>query len=140
MSWSLILNGTTHSLPDAGEEGWSATFNAYLLDLNKVVSGTWQTVTATGATTPVDFNNGWNVRLVLSASTTVTFANPRAGTSINFKVKNTGAYTVTWPTTILWTGGTHPTNTSGNGAVDRMSFIYDNVDTNYTGEYLLDLK
>lgn len=138
MSWTLILNGTTHTLPDAGEEGWDEEVNAFFLDLNNIISGTWQTVTATGATTAVDFNNGKNIRLILEASTAVTFSNPRAGKPAFFKVKNTGAYTVTWPASVLWTSGTEPTNTSGNGAVDCFAFIYDDVDLDYLGEYTLD--
>lgn len=138
MSWSLILNGTTHSLPDAGEEGWSADVNGYFSDLNSVVSGTWQTVTASGAATNIDFDNGKNIRLILGASTTITFLNPRAGKPAFVKVKNTGAYSVYWPANVLWTGGTEPTNTSGNGKVDTFAFVYDDTDLDYLGEFALD--
>jgi hypothetical protein len=138
MSWTLILNGTTHTLPDSGEEGWATEVNAYLLDIVTILSGTWQTVTVTGAATTVDFNNGKNVRLLLGANTAITFTNPRAGKPAFFKVKNTGAYSVTWPANVLWSAGTEPTNTSGNGKVDTFAFIYDNVDMNYLGEYSLD--
>jgi hypothetical protein len=138
MSWTLILNGTTHTLPDAGEEGWDEEVNAYFLDINNVLSGTWQTVTVTGAATDVNFDYGKNVRLVLGASTTITFLNPRAGKPAFFKVKNTGAYSVAWPANILWTSGTEPTNTSGDGKVDCFAFIYDDIDLDYLGEYTLD--
>lgn len=140
MSWSLILNSTTHTLPDSGEEGWSAAVNAYLLDVCSVVSGTWQTVTVTGPATTVDFNNGKNIRLLLGANTAITFTNPRAGKPVFFKVKNTGAYAVTWPSNVLWSGGTEPTNTSGNGKVDTFAFVYDNTDLDYLGESSLDMR
>ena len=40
---------------------------------------------------------------------------------------------MTWPATVLWSGGTAPTLTATNGKVDVITFVYDETNSNYYG-------
>jgi hypothetical protein len=73
----------------------------------------------------------------ISANTAFTFTNAAAGLPIMVAVLSYGAYTVTWPAGVKWSGGTAPVH-SGSGKVDVYAFvvidgvIYGSVVQNYT--------
>ena len=59
----------------------------------------------------------------LSANTTFTFSNGLTGQTINVALTNTASnYTVTWPGTVKWSGGSAPTQTTG-AKTDIYTFI-----------------
>lgn len=138
MSTQKTLNGTLHLVPETGEYSWGDAVSDYLEDVCDVVNGTFQVVTASGATTTINFANGRNVRLTLNASTTLTLTNPRGGRPMYIHVKQGGSYTLAWPSTVKWQGGTAPTITTGAGARDVIALQYD--DSVYLGDYGQDYK
>lgn len=77
------------------------------------------------------YYNGGAYSKSISTGTTFTFANVKAGQTIVVFVKDTNTSTVTWPSTIFWTGGgsggaNAPTQTSS--ATDVYTFIaYDST-------------
>lgn len=65
----------------------------------------------------------------LSANTTITFSNQTAGQTIIVRLTNTASnYTVTWPGSVLWSGGTAPVQTIGAKS-DVITLIYDGTNT-----------
>ena len=65
-----------------------------------------------------------------------TFANPQAGAPYTLILKQPAAGaagTVTWPATVLWSGGIAPTLTATNGKVDVITFVYDGTNAKYYG-------
>jgi len=74
-----------------------------------------------------------------SGNLTATFSNPQAGASYVIKlVQGSSARTYTWPGTAKWPGGTAPTVTATNDAVDVISCYYDG--TNYLCSFILDVR
>jgi hypothetical protein len=134
MSETVTLNGTSHVLPTRNENIWGASTTTFLEVVALAVDGTFQTVTVTGANTTVNFALGKNVRLVLGASTTLAFSNPRAGQTYKFYVKQGGSWTLAWPGTVKWPTRA-PTITTGAGAIDLIELTYDATDTVYLGRY-----
>ena len=134
MSVEIILNGVSHDVPTNDEIDWGADVTGYLQDIADVLDGTFQTVTASTGSTAIDFNLGKNVRLLLNASTTLTFTHPRGGRPAYFYIKQGGSFTVTWPT-IKWRGGSAPTITTGSGKRDVVCLMYEPTDAVYLGEY-----
>jgi hypothetical protein len=131
MSIAKTLNNTSHTIPEDGEYDWGEQATDLLDDLVDVVNGTWQTVTASGAYTTVNFDNGRNIRLVLNADTTLTLTNPRAGRQALFYIKQGGSYTLSWPSTVKWPGGSAPTITVGAGKRDVVALVWENNDGIY---------
>ena len=72
-----------------------------------------QAVTADGATTTIDLSSGNLIYMTQSANTTVAFANTEGNTDVVYlartKDDTTTARTITWPSGIVWDGGTEPT-------------------------------
>jgi hypothetical protein len=74
--------------------------------------------------------------LTLIANATIAFANNASGQSYSMAITNTGSYTVTWPTSVKWPGGTAPTQTTGAHTdiytlTQVGATIYGNVVQNY---------
>jgi hypothetical protein len=85
----------------------------------------------------VDFNSS-NVQLItLTGNVTLTFSNPLSGGRYVLLLKQdaTGSRTVTWPSSVLWPGGTAPTLTTGAAKVDVITFVYDSVNSKYYGGF-----
>lgn len=86
---------------------------------------------AGGATPTVDWNNGQKQKVTLTANATMTFT-PPAGAG-NFVLRlvqgGTGSYTVTWPATVKWPGGSIPTLSTAVDAIDIVTGYWDG--TNY---------
>lgn len=100
------------------------------------LSGAIQTVAASGGTVNVSFANGNIIDMTLTASTTLTFSAHVVGTYI-FKLiqGGSGSYTITWPASVKWSGGTAPTLTTTVGKTDIITLFHDG--TNFFGTYSL---
>ena len=92
----------------------------------------------TGATPSVSLSAGGSFSLTLSANTTLSFADAPATGSAGFslKVKQDGGgsgYTVTWPASVQWPGGTAPELTATADKSDVFVFTTDDGGTSFVG-------
>ncbi len=70
----------------------------------------------------------------ITANTTFTFSNPPAAGLLGqftLKLTNGGAFTITWPASVVWPGGTEPSWSAAG--VDIVSFFTDDGGTTYYG-------
>jgi len=76
--------------------------------------------------------------LSLGASSTITtFSNPVDGQVVTIEVKqNGGTFTLTWPSSVHWSGGTAPTMTSTTGKYDVYTLVYNSTLGFYFGSYV----
>jgi hypothetical protein len=99
-------------------------------------SGTLATVTQitpieydagnSGASLTFDFVNGYAQKTVLTANSTFTFSNPVNGATYLLRLvqDGTGSRTVTFPSTVKWSGGTAPTLTTAASKTDLIICYY----------------
>lgn len=80
-----------------------------------------------GSTKTIDWSLAHTQLSTLTASCTYTFSNPVAGDVyiLYCKQGGTGSFTVTWPGSVIWSGGTAPTLTTTVGKIDIITFTYD---------------
>jgi hypothetical protein len=100
---------------------------------NGLLAGRYLGSNGTIASGTLDLSTGNTFSFTPSGATTVSFTNPPAsGLAIGFtlEVINTGGYTLTWPSSIKWHGGTTPTATSTK---ELYSFITTDGGTTYYG-------
>ena len=91
-----------------------------------------------GATPSVSLNGGGSFSLVLSGNTTFTFSDAPATGSAGFSLKVTqdgggSGYTVTWPASVKWPGGTAPELTATADKSDVFVFTTDDAGASYVG-------
>jgi len=99
------------------------------------LSGAKQTATGTG-TLSISFASGNIIDLTLTASTTLTFTAHVVGTYIiQVTQGGSGSYTLTYPASVKWSGGTAPTLTTTVGKTDILTFYHDG--TSFYGTYSL---
>jgi hypothetical protein len=99
--------------------------------------GALQNVTGAGGTQNILFASGNIVNLTLNASTTLTFTGHVVGTYIIKVIQGgVGSNTLTYPASVIWSGGTAPTLSTAVGKVDILTFFHDG--TNFYGTYSLD--
>ena len=113
------------------------------LDMNANSIGfTQQAFTATDATTTIDWKLGNKFEFTFDdESQTFTFTAPTNPCNLLLKLIQdgvTGSYTVTWPGTVMWAGGTAPTLSTAVDSIDIVSFYWDG--TNYFGVCSLDFS
>jgi hypothetical protein len=125
--------------PATGLQVFDSTMNA-TCEYNgtgwRVVSAGSQSVTVSGLLQTVSLADGNVLNITLNSSTTFTFTNPTIGTYILKLTQGTGGgFLVTWPGTVLWSGGTAPTLTTTAAKTDIITLVYDG--TNYYGNYSL---
>jgi hypothetical protein len=78
-----------------------------------------------GAGKQIDWSNGLNQKITISASTVLTFANPLAGSKYLIRLIQSGAgHTITFPS-MKWPSGAPPTFSIVNGAIDMVTIYYD---------------
>ena len=100
---------------------------------------TYAAVTSSSNATTVNCENGNSFSHTLTENTTFTFSNPPAsGTSYTFSIEiiqdaSASGYTVTWPTSVDWPGGTAPTLTATASAKDVFVFTTRDGGTNWYG-------
>jgi hypothetical protein len=100
------------------------------------LSGALQTVAGSGGTVNIAYGSGNIADITLTASTTLTFSNHVVGTYIlKITQGGTGSYTITWPASVKWSGGTAPTLTTTVGKTDIVTLFHDG--TNFYGTYSL---
>ena len=85
-----------------------------------------QAVTANGATTTIDLSSGNLIYMTQSANTTVAFANTEGNTDTVYLVRtkddNTTSRSLTWPSGMVWDGGSEPTIIDVNATDDYQIF------------------
>lgn len=90
-----------------------------------------------GTTTAINLNLATNFVHDLTGNTTYTFSNPAAaGEASAFTLKiiqGSTARTITWPSSVDWAGGTAPTLSTANNAVDVFVFYTIDGGTTYYG-------
>ena len=91
-----------------------------------------------GTTPSVSLNGGGSFSLVLSGNTTFTFADAPATGSAGFSLKVTqdgggSGYTVTWPASVKWPGGSAPELTATAGKADVFVFTTEEAGASYVG-------
>jgi hypothetical protein len=93
-----------------------------------------------GAADTIDWGVGNKQKSTLTANCTYTFTAPAGATNLMFRLVQggSGSYTVTWPATVHWAGGTEPTLSTAVGAVDLIGMYWDG--TNYHASAHLDSK
>ena len=109
--------------------------NSPTLTTPNISSIKWSVVTDTdGATITFDKNSGDFHRVVLGGNRTLALSNMAAGDKIVLDIiqDGTGTRTVTWFTTIKWTGWTVPTLTTTINKIDTFGFICTSAG-NYQG-------
>ena len=81
-----------------------------------------QAVTANSSTTTIDLSSGNLIYMTQSANTTVAFANTEGNTDVVYLVRtkddNTTERTLTWPSGVVWDGGSEPTIFNVNATDD----------------------
>ena len=102
---------------------------------------TTQVVSSSSNTTTINIQNGNSVTTTLTENTTIALDNPTASDDLcQVIIKITqdgagGAYTVAWPASVVWAGGTAPTISTGNGAVDIVTLRTWDGGTTWYGEF-----
>src|SRR3989338_676849 len=90
-----------------------------------------------GTAYTVNIANGNVFHIFLNANCTFTFSNPAAsGTTTYFTLllkQDGGSRTATWPSTVLWAGGSAPTPSTAAGAYDPVSFMTTDGGTSSLG-------
>ena len=92
----------------------------------------------TGTTPSVSLNAGGSFSLVLSGNTTFTFADAPATGSSGFSLKITqdasgSGYTVTWPATVKWPGGSAPALTATADKSDVFVLTTEDAGASFVG-------
>lgn len=94
-------------------------------------------VSSAGAVT-IDLEQGNVSELELTEATTVSFGNPPASgitgsLTLILMQDATGGWSVTWPASVAWAGGTAPTLSTAAGAVDVLTFVTTDGGTTWYG-------
>jgi hypothetical protein len=92
----------------------------------------------TGATPSVSLSTGGSFSLVLSENTTISFADAPATGSSGFSLKvkqdvSGSGFTVTWPASVQWPGGTAPELTATADRSDVFVFTTDDGGASFVG-------
>ena len=107
----------------------------------KDYSLTQTTITSSSNAITADCSTGNSFYHLLTENTTFTLSNPSPTgkvCSIMIRIKQDGAggaYTVTWPGTVVWAGGSAPTITTSNDAIDVITLFTDDAGTTWYGNY-----
>src|SRR3989344_2189573 len=90
-----------------------------------------------GTAYTVNIANGNVFHIFLNANCTFTFSNPAASCTTSYFTlllkQDGGSRTATWPSTVLWAGGSAPTLSTAAGAYDTVSFMTTDGGTSYLG-------
>jgi hypothetical protein len=94
------------------------------------VTGTYSETVLSGVGPTLDWNSNEAYRIALTGSTTMAFSNVDASTNVGKTITvvavNGGAYTLDFPGSVEWAGGTAPTMTSGASKKDIFRFTNSN--------------
>lgn len=110
------------------------TFSGSMIFGNYHVEPSEHAYTASSSTLTVDLSTGSAQAITLGASVTLTLSNPQTGGAYVFRViQGSGSYTVTWPSSVKWPGGTAPVITTVSGQVDLINLYWNGTD--YFGSF-----
>lgn len=107
----------------------------------KDYSLTHNAITSTSNAITADCSTGNSFYHLLTENTTFTLSNPSPTgklCAIVIRIKQDGAggaYTVAWPASVTWGGGTAPVMSTGNDAVDKFTLTTDDAGTTWFGEF-----
>lgn len=140
---NVLISGGTSTAPSWGKVGLTTHVSGTL----PLANGGTNATTAVGAwnnlnvapvaisASDIDWTAGPVRTKTLSANTTFTFSNASTGQTIVVELTNTASnYTVTWPGTVTWAGGTPPVQTVGAKS-DVYTFICTATNV-YRGSYV----
>lgn len=116
------------------EESYQATSSSELKNWTQTVV---QNTSASGATN-LDFQDGNIHELTLAGNIDLDFINPPQALkygelTIKIQQSASGGNTVTWPTNVMWPGGTIPTMTSTANAIDVYKVFTTDAGLTYIG-------
>lgn len=137
--------GFTEPTVGADNGTWGGVLNTDLVNLDTYLAVLRQAAKAAtvGATTTLDFNSPGSVfTFTVTQATTIAFANVPANittqqlsTQVTIIITNGGAFAVTWPASVIWSGGSAPNlQVSGTDVVILWS---PNNGTNWYGGVLV---
>lgn len=87
-----------------------------------------------GTTKTIDWNDGNEHYVVMTGNVTFTFSNPvDGGRYVLLLATGAGSFTVTWPASVIWSGGVAPTPTSTASKYDLYAFMYVATLSKYVG-------
>lgn len=98
-------------------------------------------VSSSSNITTLDLENGNSFRTTLTENTTIVLSNPPASTNYGectLRVVQDGAggaFTITWPASVKWPGGSAPVITVTNNAEDRITLSTDDGGTTWYGDF-----
>jgi hypothetical protein len=123
------VNTTTQKVSEVAAGDFLSTEGNGLAEGHTALSGTNPTVS---------LSSGGSFSLVLSGNTTFTFANPPTTGASGFSVAITqdaggSGFTVTWPASVRWPGGSAPDLTATANKSDAFVFSTSDGGTTYTG-------
>ena len=121
---NLTFNGSTLTVTGGVNVTTSVTATTYRETYSDL---------GTGGSVTIDLATANNFRRTFNATSTVTFSNPPAANAFGFTLVtvNAGAYTITWPASVDWAGGTSPVLTSVG--VDVLVFYTYDAGATYYG-------
>jgi hypothetical protein len=116
--------------------GTVATLAATQTLTNKTVTNLAHTVQVlpVTATSAWDFSLGaWGTAALVNSITTLTFTNPKTGGDMRWQITQGGAgsFTIAWPASVKWPGGTAPTLSTAAGKVDVITCSTFDAGTTY---------
>ena len=87
-----------------------------------------QSVTANGANTAIDISDGNLIYMTQSANTTISFTGISGNTAVVYLIRikddNTTTRTITWPSGIVWNGGSEPSLLQDEGGAATRGEIF----------------
>lgn len=96
------------------------------------------TITSVSGTVNLDLTTGNVFERTITGNTTFSFTNPPASGSAGsltliLKQDAVGGYAITWPTSVMWAGGTAPTLSTAANAIDVLTFVTVDGGTSWYG-------
>jgi hypothetical protein len=134
MTLAAGADGQTFTFPAASDT--VATLAATQTLTGKTLTNpaiTSQTLPVT-ATANWDFSlGGWGTATLVNSISTLTFSNPKAAGDMRWKIVQggSGSYTIAWPASVKWPGGTAPTLSTAVGKVDVVTCSTFDAGTTY---------
>ena len=127
-----VLNRKVDTDDDGSGTVGTVRNNSWLQDLQDRIVAAYDRVVgsldngSSGTAKTIDWSSGAYQRLTLTGNVTLTFSNAAHGDRLALlTTQGAGPYTITWPATVVWPGGSAPTITTTNGREDLFCFIYD---------------
>jgi hypothetical protein len=110
---------------------WSSTVHnasvtGSLKDGNYHIEPSETSNSASTSATTIDLSAAAAQSITLSSNTTLTLSNPQVGGAYVLRiVQGSSSYTVAWPASVLWSGGTTPVITTTNAYTDVVNLYWD---------------